>query len=990
MADKNALVAKPVWLKHAEEAKLKSQAEKDAAAKAAFEATFKAVETSREPGGSSSDSDAEEGEEELANKPIGPVDPSKCTAAGAGIGGGEAGARCTFIVTSKDSDGRKVPTGGQQVKVKVTPKGGAQGSDIDGIVQDQRDGTYLITYVVPKKGDYMVSVECDGKPIMGSPFPVYFGAGNPAAAGGLLGLAPVTTFPNLINQNMPNMPNYSASVSGAFPGLLGMIPGLLPGPSGGVLLPGLGASCGEVCREYLNFRCFKSDCRFNHPPHNSLISAIASSATMGTLSQVPLAPSAAAMAAAQAIMVAQALQAHATQMQAQSQLQSSKDSNGATEKEEKTDLLKRTVQVSNLSPILTVDQLKQLFSFYGTVVECTITDSKHFAYIEYSKPEEATAALALNNMGVGGRPLNVEMAKSLPQNPAISSSSLASSSSLPVLMQQAVAAQQMQFQQALLMQQTMTAQQAANRAATLKSATELASARAAEISKKMKAEGLADEEELQRKSLSPSTSLARSKSRSKSPVNPRRRKRSRSSSPPLHRSSVRRSRTPQRARHRSRSHSPSYRYLRKHRSRSPVRSRNRSNYEYDHAWWSYRDSRNGSDRNRRRELGGSDHYRSSVSRRNKSRSSSPRERKSYRDGTESPKYHRRVNSSRRSRSPAPHRRNRPSPVSDDVSKSKRRGRSRSTSVEVKHRHSEKREQEKDEKTKHRDRRRSKSVERKSHRRGRLSLQTSDDTKFRRRRHSNSRSLDGEDREKHREGAGGDDRLKRRERRRSTSVDGGNHKTTLAPMKDEKRSKHRKYTGSKSLEGDDESEEVKGDVKHGGSKFLKRELSRSISPADEAHVQTGSSPSKARKSKHKVRRSSRSGSPNGKQMSNDSTHGCRNEKSTDHVRGDIEPGDDAKNRTMNSANLTQLEDEGISLTLMSEMSPLIIANGDFESDDTYFVEPENKGGCFGDSKDVFGNPDEIVVNTDKLSNACSNPVDTPASIAMGEKANWSEA
>lgn len=158
----------------------------------------------------------------------------------------------------------------------------------------------------------------------------------------------------------------------------------------------------------------------------------------------------------------------------------------------KTDALKKTLQVSNLSPLLTVEQLKQLFSFCGTVVECSITDSKHFAYIEYSKPEEATAALALNNMDVGGRPLNVEMARSLPPKPATLNSPLGSSS-LPMVMQQAVAMQQMQFQQALLMQQTMTAQQAANRAATMKSATELASARAAEISKKLKADGLVEE-----------------------------------------------------------------------------------------------------------------------------------------------------------------------------------------------------------------------------------------------------------------------------------------------------------------------------------------------------------------------------------------------------------------------------------------------------------------------------------------------------------------
>lgn len=136
--------------------------------------------------------------------------------------------------------------------------------------------------------------------------------------GGLLGVAPSASFPNMVNQNMPNMPNYSGSVSGAVPGLLGMIPGIVPGASGGAVLPGIGASLGEVCREFLYGRCAKTDCKFNHPPHNLLMTALAATTSMGTLSQVPMAPSAAAMAAAQAIVAAQALQAHAAQAQAQS------------------------------------------------------------------------------------------------------------------------------------------------------------------------------------------------------------------------------------------------------------------------------------------------------------------------------------------------------------------------------------------------------------------------------------------------------------------------------------------------------------------------------------------------------------------------------------------------------------------------------------------------------------------------------------------------
>lgn len=150
----------------------------------------------------------------------------------------------------------------------------------------------------------------------------YFcGSGTPT--GGLLGMAPTASYPNLVNQTMPNMPNYSGSVSGAFPGLLGMIPGVVSGASGGVVLPGMGASLGEMCREYLNGRCANTSCKFNHPPHNLLMTALAASTTMGTLSQVPMAPSAAAMAAAQAIVAAQALQAHAA-----AQAQSTKNSSG--------------------------------------------------------------------------------------------------------------------------------------------------------------------------------------------------------------------------------------------------------------------------------------------------------------------------------------------------------------------------------------------------------------------------------------------------------------------------------------------------------------------------------------------------------------------------------------------------------------------------------------------------------------------------------------
>lgn len=174
---------KPIWIKQAAEAKLKTEAEKAAAAKAAFDATFKNVDSSRTAGVVDDEEDDDEDEEErerrrLAQKPIGPVDPTKCTAAGAGIAGGTACAASTFAVVTKDSDARKIPHGGAQVKVRVSPGVGVGGSDQDGIVKDMGDGTYTVTYVVPKRGNYMVNVECNGKAIMGSPFPVFFSSGT--------------------------------------------------------------------------------------------------------------------------------------------------------------------------------------------------------------------------------------------------------------------------------------------------------------------------------------------------------------------------------------------------------------------------------------------------------------------------------------------------------------------------------------------------------------------------------------------------------------------------------------------------------------------------------------------------------------------------------------------------------------------------------------------------------------------------------------------
>ncbi|KAJ7957244.1 RNA recognition motif (RRM)-containing protein [Quillaja saponaria] len=970
MADRNLVVVKPVWMKQAEEAKIKSEAEKDAAAKAAFEATFKSLVKSHEKEVAESDSESEEAED-LTNKPIGPVDPAKCTAAGTGIAGGTASAPSSFVVVTKDADGRKIPTGGAQIRVRVSPGLGVGGSEQEGLVKDLDDGTYTVTYVVPKRGNYMVNIECNGKPIMGSPFPVFFSAG--ASNGGLLGLAPASTFPNLVNQTMPNMPNYSGSVSGAFPGLLGMIPGIVSGASGGAILPGIGASLGEVCRDYLNGRCAKTDCKLNHPPHNLLMTALAATTSMGTLSQVPMAPSAAAMAAAQAIVAAQALQAHAAaQVHAQAQL--AKDSAGSPEKEGKTDVLKKTLQVSNLSPLLTVDQLKQLFSFCGTVVECTITESKHFGYIEYSKPEEAMAALALNNMDVGGRPLNVEMAKSLPQKPSPLNSTLASSS-LPMMMQQAVAMQQMQFQQALMMQQSMNAQQAANRAATMKSATDLAAARAAEISKKLNADGVVHEEkETKGKSRSPSPKRAKSRSKSRSPINYRRRRRSRSYSPQQH--------------------------SRDRRSRSPLKSRYQSSYENERR--SYRDIRDGSDRAKRRDSNRSHDRHLFDSRRNRSRSVSPRTRRNKsrsvsphtrrnKSRSVSPRARRnksrsaspctrrnksrsvsprtRRNKNRSSGSPSHRRLSRSSVRTDDDSKLKHRKRSRSRSSEDKLHSSDRTNEVLDGKSKHRERKRSRSVsvEGRIHRRSRSSPRNLDESRSKNIRRSRSKSLEDKHHSDDRVGEKRDEKSKHHDRRRSRSksVEGkrqrhskekvsenkdkkskhcGRRRSRSISVEDkhdgrstssrkslhERKSKHRQHSRSVSSEGRRHSND-RYETKIGKSKHYEKSQSTTLSDERKKHDGSGFSPGCFVNHESENNRQSDSEFANGNHL-NEAGGAKSNKKSSLHRDAIEEPS----TNVANSGNM----DDGI-LILKHENNNSIIPVGNIETEDNQEAE-ERRG------------------------------------------------
>jgi len=68
--------------------------------------------------------------------------------------------------------------------------------------------------------------------------------------------------------------------------------------------------------------------------------------------------------------------------------------------------------VGNLSYSVTSEELTELFSGHGTVVEAKVIEGKGFGFVEMGSPAEAeTAKEALNGTDFSGRALNVDKAK---------------------------------------------------------------------------------------------------------------------------------------------------------------------------------------------------------------------------------------------------------------------------------------------------------------------------------------------------------------------------------------------------------------------------------------------------------------------------------------------------------------------------------------------------------------------------------------------------
>ncbi|KAK9905765.1 hypothetical protein WJX75_005978 [Coccomyxa subellipsoidea] len=192
-------------------------------------------------------------------------------------------------------------------------------SEEQGSGRDNNDGTYTASYSVAARGDYELSVEVNGSPIGGSPFPVFFSPPEPAAAEQPASASTAT-------EQAPSMLDTAIAASSA------------------------------------------------------LDAALMSTANAALATQPPsvLGP-----------------QAHEAGVEFPSEAA----------------VLDCTLLVGNLNPIVTIDQIRQLFAFCGSVTNVSLVgNNKQFALVEYATPGETAAASAMNGMQVMDRAIVVEQA----------------------------------------------------------------------------------------------------------------------------------------------------------------------------------------------------------------------------------------------------------------------------------------------------------------------------------------------------------------------------------------------------------------------------------------------------------------------------------------------------------------------------------------------------------------------------------------------------
>ncbi|KAJ5078785.1 leucine rich repeat kinase 2 [Anaeramoeba ignava] len=94
------------------------------------------------------------------------TDPTKCEAFGEGLWVAVAGMKAVFMIHARDKNGSLRTTGGDRFQVSLRNKE----FEIIAQVTDNSNGTYSVSYIATKKGEYLISVVLDGTHISGSPF----------------------------------------------------------------------------------------------------------------------------------------------------------------------------------------------------------------------------------------------------------------------------------------------------------------------------------------------------------------------------------------------------------------------------------------------------------------------------------------------------------------------------------------------------------------------------------------------------------------------------------------------------------------------------------------------------------------------------------------------------------------------------------------------------------------------------------------------------
>lgn len=156
---------------------LLAEIEKDREAKKKRQEEHKGTQQQHKEAKKSEDGDDSDADSDRSESP-GPPDPRTCTVSGPGFAGGASGAPVNLIITCKDEHGKRCKEGGDDVVVKVVPAAGSSGTSnpyVDVHIEDKDNGMYVATYTALWKGAYNVTVEVNGRPLEGSPFPVFFG-----------------------------------------------------------------------------------------------------------------------------------------------------------------------------------------------------------------------------------------------------------------------------------------------------------------------------------------------------------------------------------------------------------------------------------------------------------------------------------------------------------------------------------------------------------------------------------------------------------------------------------------------------------------------------------------------------------------------------------------------------------------------------------------------------------------------------------------------